>query len=282
MYERQLGGAIKEGKYIYLIEYDMIKDIQKKSKNPIEVMKSLINSGIVIETKIDLKSVGTLDENEPIKKIPFLVLFASIIEPDMMTVLVEIEENFIHSITGEMISELAEAANKPQGKKVQPPENVVNTSENESMGKKSPPVPQPKVEKKSFETPVKVKETKRTQESETLDVDKEEEQTADAKSTSGSVHQSSLRVNINLLDTLMTLAGELVLSRNQLLQSITAKNERAIETSSQRIDMITSELQEAIMRTRMQPISNVFNKFTRVVRDLANQLHKEVNLTMTG
>lgn len=94
--------------------------------------------------------------------------------------------------------------------------------------------------------------------------------------------QTSLRVNVNLLDTLMTLAGELVLSRNQLLQGITASSQRATEAASQRIDMITSELQEAIMRTRMQPIANVFTKFTRVVRDLSQSLGKQVNLTMEG
>jgi two-component system chemotaxis sensor kinase CheA len=269
--------AVKEGKYVYLIEYDMIKDIQKKNKNPIEVMNALINSGVIIETKIDISSVGTLEEKGPVK-LPFIVLFASIIEPDMMTVLVEIEEKFIHSITGEMISEVSDKTHQIMA---QMSEAAIKKAESDSMGKKiAPPVIE--VEKKHHETAPKAREVKRAQETESAETDKDEDQTADSKSSSSSAHQSSLRVNINLLDTLMTLAGELVLSRNQLLQSITAKNERAIETSSQRIDMITSELQEAIMRTRMQPISNVFNKFTRVVRDLANHLHKDVNLTMTG
>ncbi len=94
--------------------------------------------------------------------------------------------------------------------------------------------------------------------------------------------QTSLRVNINLLDSLMNLAGELVLSRNQLLQSILRSDRRALEISGQRIDLITSELQEAIMHTRMQPIGNIFNKFPRVVRDLAMNLNKRIELTMDG
>ncbi len=65
--------------------------------------------------------------------------------------------------------------------------------------------------------------------------------------------KTSLRVNVELLDTLMTLAGELVLSRNQLLRGVGTSDNKAIELSSQRIDLITSELQEAIMRTRMHP-----------------------------
>ncbi len=94
--------------------------------------------------------------------------------------------------------------------------------------------------------------------------------------------KSSLRVNVGLLDTLMNLAGELVLSRNQLLQGITSSNSKATELSGQRIDMITSELQEAIMRTRMQPIGNILNKFTRVVRDLSYSLGKSIGLVLEG
>jgi two-component system chemotaxis sensor kinase CheA len=95
-------------------------------------------------------------------------------------------------------------------------------------------------------------------------------------------HETSLRVHVSLLDQLMTLAGELVLSRNQLLQSITSGDQRSSETAGQRIDLITSELQEAIMLTRMQSIGNVFNKFPRVVRDLAQSLGKQIELTLEG
>ncbi len=98
----------------------------------------------------------------------------------------------------------------------------------------------------------------------------------------GDKGNASIRVNVGLLDTLMTLAGELVLSRNQLLQGVTTDNIKATEVSSQRIDMITSELQETIMRTRMQPMANIFNKFNRVVRDLSGQLGKSIDLVIEG
>jgi len=93
---------------------------------------------------------------------------------------------------------------------------------------------------------------------------------------------TSLRVHVSLLDSLMTLAGELVLSRNQLLQTIGTNDLRNAEAVGQRIDLITSELQEAIMLTRMQPIGNVFSKFPRVVRDLSKQLNKNIELTIVG
>ncbi len=93
---------------------------------------------------------------------------------------------------------------------------------------------------------------------------------------------SSLRVSIRLLDKLMNLAGEMVLSRNQLSQAVSSKNMASIELVSQRINTITSELQESIMVTRMQPIANVFNRFPRLVRELSMDLGKEVELLVEG
>jgi two-component system chemotaxis sensor kinase CheA len=110
----------------------------------------------------------------------------------------------------------------------------------------------------------------------------EEKTQAWTKEAAGGSTAASLRVNVGLLDTLMNLAGELVLSRNQLLQGIGSSNIKAMELSGQRIDMITSELQEAIMRTRMQPIATILNKYTRVVRDLAASLGKTIALDLEG
>ena len=94
--------------------------------------------------------------------------------------------------------------------------------------------------------------------------------------------ETTLRVHVSLLDSLMNLAGELVLSRNQLLQTIGSDDLRNAEAVGQRIDLITSELQEAIMLTRMQPIGNVFSKFPRVVRDLSKKLNKTIDLNIVG
>jgi Signal transducing histidine kinase, homodimeric domain len=98
----------------------------------------------------------------------------------------------------------------------------------------------------------------------------------------GDRKKASIKVNVGLLDTLMTLAGELVLSRNQLMQGLSTDNVSATEISSQRIDMITSELQETIMGTRMQPMANVLNKLSRVVRDLSQELGKSIDLVIEG
>lgn len=94
--------------------------------------------------------------------------------------------------------------------------------------------------------------------------------------------KTAIRVHVSLLDSLMTLAGELVLSRNQLLQTISANHLKCAESVGQRLDLITSELQEAIMLTRMQPIGTVFSRFPAMIKDLAGRAGKQVDLVIYG
>ena len=91
-----------------------------------------------------------------------------------------------------------------------------------------------------------------------------------------------MRVGVRLLDKLMNLVGELVLARNQLLQFSHANQDAAFSAVSQRMNLIATELQEEVMKTRMQPIGNIWNKFPRTVRDLALSCGKEVRLEMEG
>lgn len=94
--------------------------------------------------------------------------------------------------------------------------------------------------------------------------------------------ESSIRVQVGVLDRLMNLAGELVLGRNQLLQSVNSADGNSLQAVAARLDQVTSELQESIMQTRMQPIGNVFSKFPRVVRDLSAKLGKQIGVVMEG
>jgi two-component system, chemotaxis family, sensor kinase CheA len=94
--------------------------------------------------------------------------------------------------------------------------------------------------------------------------------------------ETNIRVPVQLLDSLMNLAGELVLSRNQLIQQVSSIQNAGLDAVASRVDQITSELQEAVMQTRMQVVGTVFSKFPRVVRDLSNQLEKKCQLTLEG
>src|ERR1700733_1641815 len=92
----------------------------------------------------------------------------------------------------------------------------------------------------------------------------------------------TIRVGINLLDKLMTLVGELVLARNQLLQLANNSEDTGLQAVSQRMNLIATELQEEVMKTRMQPIGNIWGQFPRTVRDVALGCHKEVVIVMEG
>ncbi len=104
----------------------------------------------------------------------------------------------------------------------------------------------------------------------------------DESAKSSAVADANIRVGVGLLDKLMDLVGELVLTRNQILQFNTEREDAALNATSQRLNLITSELQEGVMKTRMQPIGMVWNKLPRVVRDIAVALGKQVRLDMDG
>jgi len=92
----------------------------------------------------------------------------------------------------------------------------------------------------------------------------------------------TIRVTVDVLEDLMTLVSELVLTRNQLLQLARNQDNTAFTVPLQRLSHITSELQEGVMKTRMQPIGNAWNKLPRLVRDLCHDLGKKITLTMLG
>jgi two-component system chemotaxis sensor kinase CheA len=93
---------------------------------------------------------------------------------------------------------------------------------------------------------------------------------------------SNIRVDVGLLDKMMNLVGELVLARNQILQCSSSQTDAGFFNAAQRLNLIATELQEGVMKTRMQPIGNVWGRFPRLVRDLALQCGKQVTIEMEG
>ena len=106
--------------------------------------------------------------------------------------------------------------------------------------------------------------------------------TQDAAVTASAVANSSLRVNIELLDSLMNLAGELVLNRNQLIEMAARDEDSAFAGPVQQLSRITAELQSAIMKTRMQPVGSAWSKLPRIVRDIARETGKKIELDLKG
>ncbi|WP_433610184.1 chemotaxis protein CheW [Dactylosporangium sp. CA-139114] len=97
-----------------------------------------------------------------------------------------------------------------------------------------------------------------------------------------SVADQSIRVDVDLLDKLMNLVGELVLTRNQLVRAIGTVSDPGMTRTGQRLNLITSELQESVMKTRMQAIDHIWSKLPRVVRDLSSTFGKQIRLAQEG
>jgi two-component system, chemotaxis family, sensor kinase CheA len=252
--------ARNEGKYIYLVEFDLIHDVHQKGKTPLSLLNEMIKGGVIIDCKVDVASAGSLEDKEISKRLPFLVLFGSVLDPGMISALMEVNEDSIFELHPDMtVRPINEA----------PADNTPPVAETDAAEASPAVASAPVVEE--------VLPAKNITPGESRVVSKKDK---DVKNTGSA--DTSLRVNVSLLDSLMNLAGELVLGRNQLLQAIASRDSRTTDAAGQRLDLITTELQEAIMLTRMQPIGSVFGKFPRVVRDLVQKMGKQVDLVLEG
>ena len=261
--EYDLVNALKGGKQLYLLEFDLIHDIERKGRNPIDTIEQVGDSGNIVDLLVDFEKVGTLDDEDVTKSLPMYILFASNVEFDLIGQLFDIPEQqitLLASNSDQLLGKttLYEAAGKHSGKE----EDTGDTRREASLDSVAP------LEKEGKQTSEHPAQGKKPA---TGTTDK-----------SGSSQMDSLRVNVNVLDQLMNQAGELVLARNQLLQAIKTNDVGGLQAAGQRIDLVTSELQNAIMLTRMQAVGTIFNKFPRVVRDLSRELGKEIELNLKG
>ena len=233
----------KGGNNIFILEYDLLTDIEQQGRTPLDVISELQQTGQLLDSMVNTASIGNLGADPDSFTIPFYVLFATIMEKELLMAFLGLPEQKITFI-------------EPDQQDAPPPEQQAPASI-EVAAPEPPPAPAsppvaatPPPKKPAPPKPFKA--------------------------------ESNLRVNVKILDNLMTLAGELVLTRNQLSQAVLSDNSQGVDAVSQRLDMVTTELQEAIMSTRMQPVGNVFHKFKRVVRDLSRDLGKQIELVIEG
>lgn len=268
--------ARRGGKLLYVLTFDMVSDVDAKGLNPLELLRELEKTGLIIDSCLDLGVDGAIRASS--SSLPFHMLYATVLDSEMTALLTGLPASRIHLVKDLPARSPQAAAPDPQEAK--PAKNArrkdkrqdpvasppASPSAPESRGASDSRVDTPSSSPSGFEP--RVEETKVP--------------VAAAVPAAAPAQSSTLRVNVKVLDRLMTLAGELVLSRNQLVQKVAGRNLGEIQASSQSISLIISELQEAVMSTRMQPLSIVFAKFQRVVRDMASMLGKEIHLEIEG
>ncbi len=160
------------------------------------------------------------------------------------------------------------------------PDAPEDTKEAESSkGPKTAPKKSPTKRRKKKDSQVIVDVLPEQPDAGSADGNRDQEITAP---TTSSLGESSLRVDVHVLDHLMNLVGELVLARNQILRLSEGIDDQQFEMASTRLHGVTTDLQEAVMRTRMQPISLLWKKLPRFVRDLSQQFGKKVDIHMEG
>jgi two-component system, chemotaxis family, sensor kinase CheA len=253
-----LAQARHGGKRVFLIQYDLIQDIQRQGKTPLDVLKKLIEYGAILETAFDLDSAGTLDE-EPSNKLLLEVLYATALDSYSINNVLNLRPSQIRVIEQDPAQMAAPAAQEAPG---EIPQGLAPVTANLHIAPMDVALedvaPERKERPSRHATPLPVVQATPSQ--------------ADA----------TIRLNVALLDSLMTLAGELVLSRNQLNEAVAHNDAQGVRAGAHRVSLVTSELQAAVSLTRMQPVGSLFAKFPRLVRDLAGELGKEVQLQMEG
>ena len=297
--EHEIRRARQEGKFVYLAEFDLMHDVHEKGKTPLDVLRELEKTGFIIEAKMNMADVGTLEEHTIPDRLPFMVLYATLLDPTVVNTLFKIDGQHVFEIGEDLkvraVEEAVPAdstATEPVGQD-EPTEAVVDEDAalqalddvvRESVSQKLS-VPDERTGRalgEPEEALFSVHDAQQALQAPAMGSRAKTDVKINEPVTKSPDMETSLRVHVSLLDALMNLAGELVLVRNQLLRAIESEDARTVQLGGQRLDLITSEIQEAIMLTRMQPIGNVFNKFQRVVRDLARSLAKQVTLIIDG
>ena len=243
-----LNQVLQAHDHLYFLHYDLNELQSRSGTTPVALVRRLLERGAIVDTRIHTGAAALKDDLSATPLI-YRVLYATEIGPDAVEAAVGLDRDRITAIDP---STLAPARGQNQ-----------NQNRNGDRADRSAPETLPPTE------------TECTPPSNLA-------ATAAASETPTGLHgcTETIRVKVDILDRLMELAGELVLVRNQ--QMISAEDAAAARSISQRLDIVTTELQETIMRTRMQPLGNVFAKLPRIVRDLSAKLDKEIAIAVSG
>jgi two-component system, chemotaxis family, sensor kinase CheA len=260
--EKAIQRAVNIGQFLYVANLSSDKHLHQQSRTYEDLVASVKSIGVVLSSTLKPEDYAMPPEQ-------FQVLFATVLEMDLVPGAIEVNDaaitkydSSIKSNTGELVDMLKHkeiSADQLQMAQTTPTPNQATTPKEPSSEGATPQEAQKPAEK------------------------------APPKPAEDSANDT-IRVRVGLLNKLMDYAGELVLSRNQLIRATQddgsnqseRKSNEALGQVVQSLNTTTSQLQEHIMQTRMQPIETVFRRLPRVVRDLSNQLGKKIQIEMIG
>jgi two-component system, chemotaxis family, sensor kinase CheA len=254
----------KQGQFLYSLRIHMDVDLSAKGRNPLDLFEQLHTIGSVLDTVLDTSGIqglsSCLDDS-----LPVLFLFGSVLEADLVALTIDIPEAQIQRIAPESFQATLSQVSRSESS-IEEPAPVFKASQ--APEEASEPMPSSFKEESKFNS----------ESNEATPVQDKARKTVTPEVT------ETVRVKVDLLNRLMDLAGEMVLSRNQLIRIYERdlSQVNGLSTIIQNVDLITTDLQEHIMQTRMQSISGVFGKFPRIVRDMSQQLGKQIQLETVG
>ncbi|SLM30074.1 putative CheA signal transduction histidine kinases [Desulfamplus magnetovallimortis] len=286
--ENMLDRFLKNGQWLYTITVYVKKDLTDKGKTPLDLINAIVSTGELIESRLDIDSIhGLLDclDNE----ITFVFAFATILEKEFLPLALDIPEEQIQVIDTGQSHSLSQIETSTQIESQTIIEETIEAEPKGQIVEKTETEPKEQIEAKTekklqtpaeskTETEPKARLERKKQIVPNISMEKE------LKTSHPIQTEEKIRVGVTFLNDLVNLAGEMVLGRNQLNQITMplVKETPGLNSVIQHISRITTEMQEKIMQMRMQPVSMIFGKFQRVVRDLAKKLNKEIKLVTHG
>jgi len=260
--------ALSHGHLVFVIKLFMNKDVKDHGKTPYDYFKEIESLGEFLDAYFDFSVITGLDdalENELVVSFLFTTVMGS---PDMITSVFDVASEQVEEIDVEILKKwLGTDPTKiePKSRSEEVFLEVVEEEESAHV--------------EDLEDHVSVKAVEEDS--------KKVVPTAKAAPQAQAVRKKAddtIRVNVSLLDDLMNLAGELVLSRNQLIRISESSGQEVagLQGVIQNMNLVTSEMHERVMQTRLQPLGIIFAKFNRIIRDLSNKLGKEIRLEIEG
>lgn len=246
------------GHHLYRLNFDITRMERERALSPVQLIELLQSFGQIHDGRLETRGIQRLSDGMP-GALLYRLLFSSVLERELVAHGIQLPLEAVEEIgpEGTLGSEHGPGdARPPHGDArsgiPEPPPPPSGLDDSACAPPSSPSFPEP------FAAPSPKEEASPSR-----------------------TEQEFLKVRLDILDRLMSLAGELVLVRNQQLM-----REPADDTEGRRIvqqlDLVTTELQETILRTRMQPIGSVFSRFSRVVRDLSRKLGKTIEVRSSG